>query len=114
MHKPKTTKSTMKLLLLLLRLSSFSKRNPALKPCRNSKTPKAPFLMKPASSSSSNLPQVELTATAAATATSVRRRRRRRRRRFREEQTNWGPEAARAQLGKGRLCRNRGWVWGSK
>ncbi len=38
--KPKTTKCTMKLLLLLLllfllRLSSFSKRNPALKPCRN-------------------------------------------------------------------------------
>jgi hypothetical protein len=57
---------------------------------------------------------VKLAATAAATASSVRRRKRRRRRRFREEQTNCGPEAARAQLGKGRLCRNRGWVWGSK
>jgi hypothetical protein len=69
--------------------------------------------MKPASSS--NLSQVELTATAAAAAaSSVRRRRRRRRRRFREDQTNSGPEASRAQLGKGRLCRNRSSVWGSK
>jgi hypothetical protein len=50
----------------------------------------------------------ELAATAAAAASSVRRRKRR----FREEQTNSGPEAARAQLGKGRLCRNRGSVLG--
>jgi hypothetical protein len=57
---------------------------------------------------------VELTATAAAAASNVRRRRRRRRRSFREEQTNCGPEAARAQLGKGRLCRNTGSVWRSK